>query len=189
MCRRPRIFIKESADLLGHAQPGPSLGAVDGNELERRGLAAHDSGDGGVALLGPVDAGAVPRPGGIRPGPIDGWTRLAAPDLFEIARRDVRAARGITHPLHRGRVDGASFGRGLLELILGRPHGAARAVGAQAAPQGLAASIRGSCSLGHRIIPPAGARAGVSSLGHLAGWPVGARRVTSVYVFKQSGEA
>ena len=39
--------------------------------------AAHDGGDGVVALLGPVDAGAVPRPGGIRPGPIGRWTRLA----------------------------------------------------------------------------------------------------------------
>ena len=97
---RPRIFIEESADLLGHGQPGPSLGAVPGVELERRGLAAHDSGDGGVALLGPVDASAVPRPGG--------WPRRAAPDVFELPRRDVRAARGVTHPLHRGRVDGAT---------------------------------------------------------------------------------
>ena len=41
---------------------------------------------------------------------------------------------------------------------------------------------------GHRQLR-GGTRAGVSSLGHPAGWPVGARRVTSVYVFKQSGEA
>ena len=96
----------------------------DGDELERRGLAAHDSGDGGVALLGPVDAGAVPRPSGIRPGLIGGWTRLAAPEVFELPRRDVRAARGVEHPLHRGQVDGASFGTGLRERILARPHGA-----------------------------------------------------------------
>ena len=46
----------------------------------------------------------------------------------------------------------------------------------------------GSFDRGHRV-PPAGARAGILLLGHPAGWPVGARRVTSVYVFKQSGEA
>ena len=69
-----------------------------------------------TALLGPVDASAVPRPGG--------WTRLAAPEVFELPRRDVRAARGVEHPLHRGRVDGASFGTGLRERILARPHGA-----------------------------------------------------------------
>ena len=74
-CER-RERIEEGADLRGHDRPGPSLGAVDGDELERRGLAAHDDGDGGVALLGPVDAGAVPRHGG--------WTRLAAPEVFEL---------------------------------------------------------------------------------------------------------
>ena len=35
MLGRPRIFIEEGADLLGHGQPGPSLGAVDGDDLER----------------------------------------------------------------------------------------------------------------------------------------------------------
>ena len=92
--------------------------------------------------------------------------------------------------------------------------GAARAVRVQTAPQGLAASIRpavgvegiglqvverlngwdlahppgGSFDRGHRV-PPAGARAGILLLGHPAGWPLGARRVTSICVFKQSGEA
>ena len=66
MCGWPRILIEEDPDLLGHGQPGPLLGAVDGDDLERRGIAAHDDGDGVVALLGPVDAGAVPRPGRIR---------------------------------------------------------------------------------------------------------------------------
>ena len=80
--------------------------------------AAHDGGDGVVALLGPIDAGAVLRPGRIRPGPLGGWTRLAAPDVFELPRRDVLAECGVKHPLHRGRVDGASFGTGLLERIL-----------------------------------------------------------------------
>ena len=37
-----------------------------------------------------------------------GGPRLAAPDVFELPRRDVRAARGVEHPLHRGRVDGAT---------------------------------------------------------------------------------
>ena len=92
--------------------------------------------------------------------------------------------------------------------------GAARTVRVQTAPQGLAAPIRpavgvegiglqvverlngwdlahphgGSFDRGHRV-PPAGARAGILLLGHPAGWPLGARRVTSVYIFKQSGEA
>ena len=96
----------------------------DGDDLERRGIAAHDDGDGVVALLGPVDADAVPRPGRIRTGPIGGWTRLAAPGVFEIARGDVCAERGVEHPLHGGRVDGASFGTGFLEFVLDGPHGA-----------------------------------------------------------------
>ena len=115
---RPRKRIQKCADVRGHFRPRSPLDAVDGDDLERRGLAAHDDGDGVVALLGPVDAGAVPRPGGIRPGPISGWIRRAAPEVFELPRRDVRAERRIKHPFHRGRVDGASFCTGLLERIL-----------------------------------------------------------------------
>ena len=84
--RGSRIFIQQRADSLGHFRPRSPLGAVDGDELERRGIAAHDGGDGVVALLGPVDAGAVPRPGRIRPGSLGGESRLAAPAVFEIAR-------------------------------------------------------------------------------------------------------
>ena len=60
-------LIQQRADSLGHFRPRSPVDAVDGDELERRGIAAHDGGDGVVALLGPVDAGAVPRPGRIRP--------------------------------------------------------------------------------------------------------------------------
>ncbi len=80
------ILIQQRADSLGHFRPRSPLRAVDGDDLERRGIAAHDDGDGVVALLGPVDAGAVPRPGRIRPGSLGGGARLAAPDAFEIAR-------------------------------------------------------------------------------------------------------
>ena len=107
-----------------HISPRTPLRAVDGDDLERRGIAAHDDGDGVVALLGPVDAGAVPRPGRIRPGPLGGGTRLAAPAVFEIARGDVCATVGVEHPLHSGRVDGAPFGAGFLEFVLDGPHGA-----------------------------------------------------------------
>ena len=79
-------LIQQRADSLGHFRPRSPLRAVDGDELERRGIAAHDGGDGVVALLGPVDAGAVPRPGRIRPGSLGGGSRLAAPAVFEIAR-------------------------------------------------------------------------------------------------------
>ena len=84
--RGSRKLIQQRADSLGHFRPRSPLDAVDGDDLERRGIAAHDGGDGVVALLGPVDADAVPRPGRIRPGPLGGGTRLAAPDVFEIAR-------------------------------------------------------------------------------------------------------
>ena len=56
-------LIQQRADSLGHFRPRSPLDAVDGDDLERRGIAAHDDGDGVVALLGPVDADAVPRPG------------------------------------------------------------------------------------------------------------------------------
>ncbi len=79
-------LIQQRADSLGHFRPRSPLDAVGGDELERRGIAAHDGGDGVVALLGPVDAGAVPRPGRIRPGSLGGESRLAAPAVFEIAR-------------------------------------------------------------------------------------------------------
>ena len=117
-----RKLIQQRADSLGHFRPRSPLDAVDGDDLERRGIAAHDDGDGVVALLGPVDADAVPRPGRIRPGPIGGWTRLAAPGVCEIARGDVCAERGVEHPLHGGRVNGASFGAGFLEFVLDGPH-------------------------------------------------------------------
>ena len=99
-----RKLIQQRADSLGHFRPRSPLVAVRGDDLERRGIAAHDGGDGVVALLGPVDAGAVPRPGRIRPGPLGGGSRLAAPEVFEIARGDVCTERGVEHPLHGGRV-------------------------------------------------------------------------------------
>ena len=117
-----RKLIQQRADSLGHFRPRSPLDAVDGDDLERRGIAAHDDGDGVVALLGPVDADAVPRPGRIRPGPLGGGSWLAAPGVFEIARGDVCAERGVEHPLHGGRVDGASFGTGFLEFVLDGPH-------------------------------------------------------------------
>ena len=70
--RGSRKLIQQRADSLGHFRPRSPLDAVDGDDLERRGIAAHDGGDGVVALLGPVDAGAVPRPGRIRTGPLGG---------------------------------------------------------------------------------------------------------------------
>ena len=115
-------LIQQRADSLGHFRPRSPLDAVDGDDLERRGIAAHDDGDGVVALLGPVDADAVPRPGRIRTGPLGGGTRLAAPGVFEIARGDVCPERGVEHPLHGGRVDGASFGTGFLEFVLDGRH-------------------------------------------------------------------
>ena len=79
--RGSRKLIQQRADV---ARSFPATVAVamryDGDDLERRGIAAHDDGDGVVALLGPVDADAVPRPGRIRPGPLGGGTRLAAPE-------------------------------------------------------------------------------------------------------------
>ena len=122
--RGSRKLIQQRADSLGHFRPRSPLDAVPGDDLERRGIAAHDDGDGVVALLGPVDAGAVPRPGRIRPGSLGGGSRLAAPEVFEIARGDVCATVGVEHPLHSGRGDRPSFGTGFLELILGLPHGA-----------------------------------------------------------------
>ena len=100
--------------------------------------AAHDGGDGGVALLGPVDVGAVPRPGRNRPGLLGGGSRLAAPAVFKppgemCAPRvasNIRstAARSMARPS----VGGSWSSYSVAHMVR------ARAVGAQAAPQGLA---------------------------------------------------
>ena len=44
--RGSRKLIQQRADSLGHFRPRSPLDAVDGDDLERRGIAAHDGGDG-----------------------------------------------------------------------------------------------------------------------------------------------
>ena len=67
---------------------------------ERRGIAAHDGGDGVVALLGPVDAGAVPRPGGIRPGPIE--CTCTEREVGRCSRPTVRPGRNVNDERDHG---------------------------------------------------------------------------------------
>ena len=62
----------------GHARRVDGTGGVVSRERTRPGDGDPMGERGVVALLGPVDASAVPRPGG--------WTRLAAPDVFEFPR-------------------------------------------------------------------------------------------------------
>ena len=67
---------RSQADVTTRTHPRDGGFVALRGDLERRGIAAHDGGDGVVALLGPVDAGAVPRPGRI-------WSWAASSRLQE----------------------------------------------------------------------------------------------------------